>query len=151
MNLFQETIYYRGWGTSHPGMPDSGNEEILQYDNAYNWTLWKVQLVALGRATPTSRWSSCSREKYIASTVRHSDSFDFVMHVTWSHEISVWSTRTRGCRRKCCTAVSIAWAQYYVMDKKTDSGSHRAVRMTRNSTNLANLRWDQFLVLFQHN
>ena len=46
--------------------------------------------------------------------------------------------------RKCCTAVSIPWAQYYGMDEKTDLGSHRTVRIARNPMDPSKLRWDQF-------
>ena len=55
---------------------------------------------------------------------------------------------TRGGMRKCCTAVSIPWAHYYGMDEKTGLGSHREVRITRNSMDPAKLGWDQFILNF---
>ena len=46
------------------------------------------------------------------------------------------------------------WAHYYGMEEKTALGSHREVRITRNSMDPAKLRWDQFIsliiVLFQY-
>ena len=55
---------------------------------------------------------------------------------------------TRGGVRKGCTAISIPWAHYYGMDKRTALGSHREVRITRNSMDPAKLRWDQFILSF---
>ena len=103
-----------------------------------------MQLVVPGWATPPSRWRSCSRENFIASTARHRVLPNFVMQATWSHLISKWSMGTRGGMRKGCTARPRTWTHYYGMDKRTALGSHHAVRITRNPMDLAKLRWDQF-------
>ena len=103
-----------------------------------------MQLVGLGWATPPSRWRSCSRENFIASTARHRVLPDFVMQATWSHLISKWSMGTRGGMRKGCTAIPSTWTHYYGMDKRTAPGSHHAVRITRNPMDPSKLRWDQF-------